>query len=97
MLQYKKQFGESGFQLYTGIGYYQLPDVLNTRLNKYGMPSFTQLNIELQYNFNGLLKGTQVQLLYVYKGQEGDSHNNDKYVINKVNASLFNLILNYRF
>lgn len=97
MMQYKKQFAESGFQLQTGLGYYRLPDVLNTRLNKYGMPSYTQLNIDLQYHFKGLLNGTQVQLLYVYKGQNGKSYNNDKYVIHKVNASLFNLILNYRF
>jgi hypothetical protein len=97
MLQYKKQFGKSGFQLQTGLGYYQLPDVLNTQLNKYGMPSYTQLNIDLQYQFKGLFSGAQAQLLYVYKGQEGNSYNNDKYVIHKVNASLFNLILNYRF
>lgn len=97
MLQYKKQFGKSGFQLQTGFGYYQLPDVLNTQLNKYGMSSYTQLNIDLQYQFKGLFSGAQAQLLYVYKGQEGNSYNNDKYVIHKVNASLFNLILNYRF
>jgi hypothetical protein len=97
MLQYKKQFGESGLQSQVGLGYYQLPDVLNTQLNKYGMPSYTQFNIDIQYNFKGLLSGTQAQLLYVYKGQAGNSYNNDKYVIHKVNASLFNLILNYRF
>lgn len=97
MLQYKKKFGKSGFQSKAGFGYYHLPDVLNTAFNKYGMPSYTQLNIDLQYHFKGLLNGAQAQLLYVYKGQKGNSYNNDKYVIHKVNASLFNLILNYRF
>lgn len=97
MFQYKKQFGKSGFQLQAGLGYNQLPDVLNTQLNKYGMPSYTQFNIDIQYNFKGLLNGAQIQLLYIYKGQEGNSYSNDKYVIHKVNASLFNLILNYRF
>jgi hypothetical protein len=37
------------------------------------------------------------ELLYVYKGQEGNSYDNNKYVIHKVNTSLFNLILNYHF
>lgn len=97
MVQYKKKFGNTGFQSQAGFGYYGLPDVTNTQLNKYGMPSYTQLNIDLQYNFKGLLNGAQVQLLYVYKGQEGNSYNNNKYVIHKVNTSLFNLILNYRF
>ena len=97
MLQYKKKFGESGLKLQTGIGYYRLPDVLNTRLNKYGLPSYTQFNIDIQYTFKGFLEGTQDQFLYVYKGQTGESYNNDKYIIHKANASLFNLILNYRF
>ncbi len=97
LLLHKKQFGETGFQSQIGLGYYQLPDVLNTRLNKYGMPSYTQLNIDLQYDFSKYWKGAQLAFLYVYKSQKGNSYHNDKYVINKVNTSLFNLILNYRF
>lgn len=97
LLLHKKQYGETGFQSQIGFGYYQLPDVLNTRLNKYGMPSYTQLNIDLQYDLSKYWKGAQLAFLYVYKSQKGNSYYNDKYVINKVNTSLFNLILNYRF
>lgn len=97
MLQYKRKFGKTGLQSQIGLGYYQLPDVLDVRLNKYGMPSYTQFNVDVQYNFSGALNGAQLQCLYLYKGGNGNTYNNDKYVIHKVNTSLFNLILNYRF
>lgn len=97
MIRFKNQFNKSGLQAQVGFGYYDLPDVHNTALNKYGLPSYTQLNVDIQYNFKGICKGAQAQLLYVYKGQQGNSYGNDKYVIHKVNISLFNVILNYSF
>jgi hypothetical protein len=33
----------------------------------------------------------------VYKDGCGNTHNNNKYVINKVDMSLWNLVVNYRF
>lgn len=80
-----------------GLGYYRLPDVLNYRLNKYGLPSYAQLNIDLRYEFNGLLKGLESQFLYVYKARTGDTYDNERYVINKVNMSVWNLVFNYHF
>lgn len=80
-----------------GIGYYDLPDVNDYALNKYGMPSYTQLNIDLRYTFKGFLEGLELQLLYVYKARSGNTYGNDKYVINKVNMSNWNLVLNYHF
>lgn len=97
MIKIKQSFPKQHLQTWIGFGYYSLPDVTNTRLNKYGMPSYTQLNIDIQYQFRGILEGMNAELLYVYKGQEGNSYGNNKYVIHKVNTSLFNLILNYHF
>lgn len=97
MVKLKQAFSKAGLQTQVGFGYYQLPDVTNTQLNKYGLPSYTQLNVDIQYQFSGLLKGAQAQLLYVHKGQIGHSYGNDKFVIHKVNTSLFNVILNYTF
>ncbi|MBL0882840.1 MAG: hypothetical protein IBJ16_05745, partial [Chitinophagaceae bacterium] len=97
MIRFKQSFPKQHLQTWVGFGYYHLPDVTNTRLNKYGMPSYTQFNIDIQYQFMGILKGMNAQFLYVYKGQEGNSYGNNKYVIHKVNTSLFNLILNYHF
>lgn len=80
-----------------GFGYFDLPEVTNFALNKYGVPSYTQLNIEVGHELEGFLKGLEAQLLFVYKGQSGNSYGNDKYVINKVDMSLWNFVLNYHF
>ncbi len=80
-----------------GFGHFQLPDVTNFALNKYGLPSYNQLNVDVRYKFAGFLKGFETQLLYVYKGKTGNSYNNDKYVINKVEMNLWNLVFNYQF
>ncbi|HRE36833.1 MAG TPA: OprD family outer membrane porin [Chitinophagaceae bacterium] len=79
------------------FGHYELPDVTDFRFNKYGMPSYNQLNIDARYKFGGILKGLETQLLYVYKGKTGSSYGNDKYVINKVDMSLWNIVFNYQF
>lgn len=88
---------KSNLKTQLGIGYYDLPDVNDYALNKYGMPSYTQLNIDLRYTFKGFLEGLEPQLLYVYKARSGNIYDNDKYVINKVNMSNWNLVLNYHF
>ncbi len=80
-----------------GFGHYKLPEVTDFVLNKYGLPSYNQLNVDLRYKFSGLLKGFEMQLLYVYKSKTGNSYNNDKYVINKVDMNLWNLVFNYQF
>ena len=78
-------------------GYFSLPDVREVSLNKYAFPSFYQLNADLRYSFRGQLEGLRVQALYVYKGKVGDTYGNDKLVINRVDLSHFNLILNYSY
>ena len=80
-----------------GFGYFDLPEVTNFALNKYGVPSYTQLNIDVRHVFEGFLKGLEAQFLFVYKGKSGSSYGNDKYIINKVDMSLWNFVLNYHF
>lgn len=79
------------------LGYYDLPDITDYRLNKYSMPSYNQLNIDARYKFGGIFKGLEVQVLYMYKGKTGNTYGNDKYVINKVDMSLWNIVFNYQF
>lgn len=79
------------------FGHYELPDVTDFKLNKYGIPSYNQLNVDARYKFGGILKGLETQLLFVYKGKTGNSYGNDKYVINKVDMSLWNIVFNYQF
>ena len=78
-------------------GYYRLPDVKNYPLNKFGFPSYTQLNADARYSFAGLLKGLDVQLLVVAKLREGNTYDNAKFVFNKVNMVQYNLVFNYHF
>lgn len=78
-------------------GYFKMPDVLNFRLNKYGLPSYTQLNTDIRYEFDAVMKGLDAQLLWVLKGKVGDTYENKRFEINKVNMSNFNFVLNYHF
>jgi hypothetical protein len=78
-------------------GYFKMPDVKNYRLNKYGLPSYVQLNVDARYAFNNFLNGLEAQFLVVGKWRTGETYNNKKYEFNKVNMMLFNFILNYHF
>ncbi|MFN0081879.1 MAG: OprD family outer membrane porin [Ferruginibacter sp.] len=78
-------------------GYYKLPDVKDYRLNKYGVPSYTQVNTDVRYAFNKVLKGLEAQLLVVGKLNSGETYNNKRFEINKVNMVLYNFVLNYHF
>jgi hypothetical protein len=78
-------------------GYFKLPDVKNYRLNKYGVPSYTQVNADVRYAFNKVLKGLEAQLLIVGKLNSGETYSNKKFEFNKVNMVLYNFVLNYHF
>lgn len=78
-------------------GYYKLSDVKNVLLNKYGMPSYNQLNISASYHFTGFLEGLDAQLLVVRKNGVGPTYDNARYVYNKVDMSHLNFILNYHY
>lgn len=78
-------------------GYFQLPDVKNFALNKYGVPTYSQINLGLTYQFDHYLKGLNALLLVVRKDDFGETYQNDRYVFNKVNMTHFNLIFNYHY
>lgn len=92
-LKLDKSFLENKLNANITAGYFHLPDVKNYRLNKYGMPSYTQLNLDLKYN----LKNIDIEFLYTKKWNEGQTYNNEKFIINKVNMTNYNFIINYRF
>ncbi len=79
------------------MGYFDLPDIKNYALNKYSFPSYLQYNIDTRYTFNGYLKGWELQLVYFYKKSIGDTFNDPKNYINKVDMGHFNTILNFHF
>lgn len=88
---FKNKF-KAGF----AYGYYLLPDVKNYRLNKYGMPSYHQLNVDLAYSFDKFLKGLDIKFLAAYKIKSGETYDNLRYVYNKVNMVNLNLIVDFK-
>lgn len=78
-------------------GYFDMPDINNTVLNKFSMPSFWQINADIRYSFAGMLQAMDAQLLIVGKMNQGNLYNNPKNEINKVNMVLYNFVLNYHF
>lgn len=78
-------------------GYFQLPDVKNFALNKYGLPTYSQINLGLTYQFDHYLKGLNALLLVVRKDEIGETYQNNRFVFNKVNITHLNLIINYHY
>jgi hypothetical protein len=78
-------------------GVYRLPELTNYRLNKYGMPSYYQLNVDVRRSWKNWLEGLETQLLFIWKGALGKEPIAPRNQINKVNMSLWNLVFNYRF
>ncbi|WP_157580068.1 hypothetical protein [Rudanella lutea] len=83
------------FRAEVGAGYYHLPDVKRYRHNKYGLPAYSQVNLNLNYAFAGQLNGLETGVLWVYKGAQGPTYNNLRYVYNRVDMSQFNVLINY--
>ncbi|MFN0213735.1 MAG: OprD family outer membrane porin [Saprospiraceae bacterium] len=84
-------------RLGVAYGRFYLPNVDNVALNKYAFPSFQQLNLDVRYAFGGMLKGLNLQFLYVWKGRLGEVYGNERYVINRVDMSHYNLVFNYSY
>lgn len=96
-VQAGRNFVKGKLRTSLGVGHYMLPDVKNTALNKYGQPSYEQVNAEIRFLPEGKLKNLQLFFLYVYKAGSGETYGNAKFVLNKVNMSLFNLMADYHF
>jgi hypothetical protein len=97
VLKTQRSFPKAHTKAQVGAGYYRLPSVYQFEANKYGMPSYAQLNIDLRHEFTGFLKGMEVQGLWVYKMNLDHNVLNNKFRLNKVDMSNWNLVLNYHF
>lgn len=95
--KYQTTIPTSTLKFNLAAGYYKLPDVKQTAFNKYGLPSYFQINADIRYQFSGFLKGLESQLLVASKFLQGETYQNPKYIINKVNLQNYNLVLNYYF
>lgn len=73
-------------------GYYKMPAVTDFRLNKYGMPSYHQINLSSTYVFKHFWKGLALRFLVAAKIKSGNDYLAPKYVYNKVNMSNISLV-----
>ncbi|UTW61869.1 hypothetical protein KFE98_17920 [bacterium SCSIO 12741] len=80
-----------------GYGQYYRPDALNFDNNKYAFPANDQLNLDLFYFTRSDKKGLVIEWLTTWKRALGDTYDNPKLVLNKVNMFNHNLVVNYRF
>ena len=77
-------------------GLYQMPELADVRLNKYALPSYTQFDVNTQYQFKGVWKGLAAQFLVLAK-LPLDPDLTEKQSINKVDMLHADLIINYVF
>ena len=96
VVRWENSFPGSSFSTTLSGGYYSLPSINDYRLNKYGMPSYFQMNLDTRYRFNGLLQGLEAQMLLVGKKNEAGEIP-AKNLINKVNMLHVSFLLNYHF
>jgi hypothetical protein len=82
-----------------GIGYgqYYLPGATNFRLNKYGLPSYRQLNLLGEFVPGGKLTNMDIQVLLVWKGNMETESLTTGQTINKVNMLNSSFVINYHF
>lgn len=97
LAKYQYKWPKQHLRITTMLGHNTLPEANDASRNKYGMPSFAIGAIDLRYEFQGKLKGLDAQALVVHKAATGDTFNNTRFVINKVNMTTTNLVFNYHF
>jgi hypothetical protein len=92
-----KIWGKSGFKSSLGLGDFSLPDTKDASRNKYAIPSYQQLNIDLRYKAKKMFEGFEIQLLIAHKANTGNTYSNPRFVINKVDMTNYNFVINYKF
>lgn len=78
------------------IGHQWKPSVLDPELNKYAVPDYTHINLDLFFSFKKL-KNLKPELLFVTKFANGDFPDNPNFYLNKTDLFHVDLILNYNF
>jgi hypothetical protein len=78
-----------------GLGYYRLPSISNFVQNKYGMPSYGQMNLFASYSFKGAWEGLNLRFLVSGKTEMTKEKIPLKNQINKVNMINTNFVLDF--
>ncbi len=94
-----KAVGLIGFSVKLGYGQYYKEDPKNWVLNKYGVPSYGHLDVDIFYKFQGDLQGLELEYLYAQKDAIGPTYEeaNSNFVFTKNGMVVHNFIVNYKF
>lgn len=85
-----------GLQSILSVGHQWKPSVLDPEKNKYAIPDYTHINLDLFFHFEKL-KNLQPELLLVTKLASGDFPENPNFYYNKTDLFQVNFVLNYLF
>jgi hypothetical protein len=96
-LKFDQTFIHDQLMVSFAAGHVQTPDLNNLKLNKYGLPNYLHFTGLVDYRLQGFFKGLDLQFLVAIKKDDRKEHLPQEYIINRVNMSNFNLILDYRF
>ncbi|TDT40529.1 outer membrane OprD family porin [Maribacter spongiicola] len=99
VLNYKKNFTllkDLNLMSILSIGKHWKPDPTNATLNKYAMPDYTHINLDIFFNIKKL-KRIRPELLLTSKIGNGDIPNNPNFYFNKVDMFHLDVILNYNW
>ncbi len=95
--QHFKLFNENlAVRSILSLGKHWNPSVLDPASNKYAMPDYTQVNIDLFFFFKNW-KNLKPEILLVQKFGNGDIPDNPNLFFNKVDMFQLNFVLNYNF
>ncbi len=94
---YDQTFIHDKLKVALGVSHVQTPDLENIGLNKYGLPNYYHFTGLIDYRFSGFFSGLDLQFLVASKKEDRDRKIPLEYVINRVNMTNYNLILDYRF
>lgn len=78
------------------VGRHWKPSVTDAENNKYALPDYTHINLDLFLNINGL-KNLKPEVLVTSKIGNGDIPDNPNFYFNKVDMLHIDFILNYNF
>lgn len=96
-MNYMHFFKTQGLIAGISSGIYQMPDVKNYRLNKYGLGDYVHLNTNIKYEFQHKLRGLDVMVQLISKLNIDEQDLPEKHIYNRVNLFHTNVIINYYF
>ncbi len=98
VLTVDRSFGSENSVIGTvlSIGHVWKPDPTDAERNKYAIPAYTHINLDLSGSFQKL-KGFEPELLLTWKIGDDAVTENPNFILNKVDMFQVNAVINYRF